>query len=212
MINEEFYHVSKIDALPRTLDQSGTISVKLKKKLTYKSCDFRENIRPSAVICALHYLMNKNELYKSSGVQIDENWLQEINKMVGNDKYSASGSRYKANGRWPSPGANTYSVSYFGFPSSSISSRRVSMFSACRSVSLISLKVFDENWLQEINHLLAECSNTLSEQENNNEEEESDNDEIADTFNEIKDTDLHAGNMDTLLDEIEDEGNPKYDK
>jgi hypothetical protein len=51
----------------------------------------------------------------------------------------------------------------------------------------------------------------LSEQENNNEEEESDNDEIADTFNEIKDTDLHAGNMDTLLDEIEDEGNPKYD-
>jgi hypothetical protein len=44
-----------------------------------------------------------------------------------------------------------------------------------------------------------------------NEEEESDNDEIADTFNEIKDTDLHAGNMDTLLDEIEDEGNPKYD-
>lgn len=128
-----------IDALPRTLDQSGTISVKLKKKLTYKSCDFRENIRPSAVICALHYLMNKNELYKSSGVQIDENWLQEIN------------------------------------------------------------------------HLLAECSNTLSEQENNNEEEESDNDEIADTFNEIKDTDLHAENMDTLLDEIEDEGNPKYD-
>ena len=128
-----------IDALPRTLDQSGTISVKLKKKLTYKSCDFRENIRPSAVICALHYLMNKSELYKSSGVQIDENWLQEIN------------------------------------------------------------------------HLLAECSNTLSEQENNNEEEESDNDEIADTFNEIKDTDLHAENMDTLLDEIEDEGNPKYD-
>ena len=128
-----------IDALPRTLDQSGTISVKLKKKLTYKSCDFKENIRPSAVICALHYLMNKSELYKSSGVQIDENWLQEIN------------------------------------------------------------------------HLLAECSNTLSEQENNNEEEESDNDEIADTFNEIKDTDLHTGNMDTLLDEIEDEGNPKYD-
>jgi hypothetical protein len=126
-----------IDALPKTLDQSGTISVKLKKKLTYKSCDFRENIRPSAVICALHYLMNKSELYKSSGVQIDENWLQEINhllakcsntlselgtllsllstrlspqKMVGNDKYSASGSRYKANGRWPSPGANTYST------------------------------------------------------------------------------------------------------
>jgi hypothetical protein len=37
-----------IDALPRTLDQSGTISVKLKKNLIFKSCDFRENIRPSA--------------------------------------------------------------------------------------------------------------------------------------------------------------------
>jgi len=33
-----------INSLPRTLEQSGTIAVKLKKKLAFKKCDFSENV------------------------------------------------------------------------------------------------------------------------------------------------------------------------
>ena len=123
-----------INSLPRTLDKCGTISVKLKKKLSYKSCDFRENIRPCAVICALHYLMNKSELYKSSGIEIDENWVNEIKDTMA------------------------------------------TMLSA-----------------------------------GNEENDASNEDDNSDHFNEIVDSDLQVGNTDTLLDEIEDEGNPKYD-
>ncbi|XP_071123192.1 uncharacterized protein [Mytilus edulis] len=67
-----------INSLPHTLEKSGTISVKLKKKLEFKKCDFSENVRPFAVICALHYLMRTSDLYKSSGIEINEDWITEI--------------------------------------------------------------------------------------------------------------------------------------
>ncbi|XP_063415970.1 calponin homology domain-containing protein DDB_G0272472-like [Mytilus trossulus] len=67
-----------INSLPHTLEKSGTISVKLKKKLEFKKCDFSENVRPFAVICALHYLMRTRDLYKSSGIEINEDWITEI--------------------------------------------------------------------------------------------------------------------------------------
>ncbi|XP_052095177.1 uncharacterized protein LOC127730440 [Mytilus californianus] len=69
-----------INSLPHTLEKSGTISVKLKKKLVYKKCDFSENVRPFAVICALHYLMRTSDLYKSSRIEINEDWITEIAK------------------------------------------------------------------------------------------------------------------------------------
>ena len=122
-----------INSLPRTLNQSGTISVKLKKKLAFKGCDFKENVRPCAVICGLHYLMNKSELYKSSGIQIDENWVNEIKETIASVLHT------------------------------------------------------------------------------NGEKDSEENVEDSDHFSEIDETDLQAGNTDTLLDEIEDEGNPKYD-
>ncbi|CAC5391861.1 unnamed protein product [Mytilus coruscus] len=70
-----------INSLPHTIEKSGTISVKLKKKLAFKKCDFSENVRPFAVICALHYLMRTSDLYKSSGIEINENWITEIAKI-----------------------------------------------------------------------------------------------------------------------------------
>ncbi|XP_063442198.1 uncharacterized protein LOC134722507 [Mytilus trossulus] len=70
-----------INSLPHTIEKSGTISVKLKKKLEFKKCDFSENVRPFAVICALHYLMRTSDLYKSSGIEINEDWITEIAKI-----------------------------------------------------------------------------------------------------------------------------------
>jgi hypothetical protein len=69
-----------IQSLPRNIDESGTIAVKLKKRLEYKSCDYSENVRPLAVICALHYLVRNSELYKSAGIHVDENWVNEISQ------------------------------------------------------------------------------------------------------------------------------------
>ncbi|XP_076105470.1 uncharacterized protein LOC143073656 [Mytilus galloprovincialis] len=70
-----------INSLPHTIEKSGTISVKLKKKLEFKKCDFSENVRPFAVICALHYLMRTSDLYKSSGIEINDDWITEIAKI-----------------------------------------------------------------------------------------------------------------------------------
>ena len=67
-----------VNALPRQMDENFTIPVKLKKKLSYKKCDFTENVRPTAVLSALHWLMSGSELYKNSGVQIDSSWAESV--------------------------------------------------------------------------------------------------------------------------------------
>jgi hypothetical protein len=71
-----------IQSLPRKIDETGTIAVKIKRRLEYKSCDYSENVRPLAVICALHYLVRNSELYKSAGIHVDENWVNEISHIV----------------------------------------------------------------------------------------------------------------------------------
>ena len=67
-----------VGCLPRPMDENFTIAVQLKKKLSYKKVDFKENVRPLRVLTALHWLVNKSELYKRSGVQIDVNWFKEV--------------------------------------------------------------------------------------------------------------------------------------
>ncbi|KAK3090521.1 hypothetical protein FSP39_012459 [Pinctada imbricata] len=68
-----------INALPRNMDKTFTIPIKLKKKLSYKKCDFTENVRPAVVISALNWLMKESDLYRNSGVKIDESWAENMN-------------------------------------------------------------------------------------------------------------------------------------
>ncbi len=71
--------VSKtINQLPRNLNETDTIGIKFKKKVSYKKCDFNENIRPNAVIKAAMYLINNSELYKAHNVRINGTWEQNI--------------------------------------------------------------------------------------------------------------------------------------
>ena len=67
-----------VSCLPRPMDENFTIAIQLKKKLSYKKVDFKENVRPLKVLTALHWLVNKSELYKRSGVEIDVNWFKEV--------------------------------------------------------------------------------------------------------------------------------------
>ena len=65
-----------VSCLPRPMDENFTIAVQLKKKLSYKKVDLKENVRPLRVLTALHWLVNKSELYKRS--EIDVNWFKEV--------------------------------------------------------------------------------------------------------------------------------------
>ena len=67
-----------INCLPRPMDEKFTVAIQLKKKLSYKKVDFKENVRPLRVLAALHWLMNNSELYKKSGIIVDDNWFQEV--------------------------------------------------------------------------------------------------------------------------------------
>ena len=40
--------------------------------------DFKETVRPLRVLTALHWLVNNSELYKKSGIVVDDNWFQEV--------------------------------------------------------------------------------------------------------------------------------------
>ena len=48
----------------------------------HKKVDFKENVRPLRVLTALHWLVNKSELYKKSGIVVDDNWFQEVQKTL----------------------------------------------------------------------------------------------------------------------------------
>ena len=64
--------VSKtINQLPRNLNETETIGIKFKKKVSYKKCDYYENIRPQVVIKAARYLIANSELYKAYNVKIN---------------------------------------------------------------------------------------------------------------------------------------------
>ena len=67
-----------VSCLPRPMDENLTIAVQLKKKLSYKKVGYKENVRPLRVLTALHWLVNKSELYKKSGVEINVNWFKEV--------------------------------------------------------------------------------------------------------------------------------------
>ena len=66
------------NSLPRKLDENVTVPVKLKKKLSYQKCDYHENVRPTKVMMALHWLMNNSDFYKNANINVDDNWFQEI--------------------------------------------------------------------------------------------------------------------------------------
>ena len=67
-----------VNCLSRPMDENFTVAVQLKKKLSYKKLDFKENVRPLRVLTAVHWLVNNSELYKKSGIVVDDNWFQEV--------------------------------------------------------------------------------------------------------------------------------------
>ena len=67
-----------VSCLPRPMDENFTVAIQLKKKLTYKKVDFKENVRPLKVLTALQWLLNNSDLYKNSGINVANNWFQQV--------------------------------------------------------------------------------------------------------------------------------------
>ena len=66
-----------INCLPRPMDGNFTVAIQLKKNLSYKKVDFKENVRPLRLLSALHWLMNNSQLYKKFGIVVYNNWFQD---------------------------------------------------------------------------------------------------------------------------------------
>ena len=73
-----------ISTLPRSLHQSETIAVKLKRRLCYKNSVFCENVRPQKIIEALQYLIQNSELYQKHNINIDPDWLHNFSNTNNN--------------------------------------------------------------------------------------------------------------------------------
>ena len=75
VVNVPSDNVQTVTTLPRRLSESGTIPVKLKRRLRYKSHYMYENVRPEQCLEAVKYLLQK-KLFQEYVVQgVDPQWL-----------------------------------------------------------------------------------------------------------------------------------------
>lgn len=70
-----------IKLLPRMLDNTETIPVKLKRKLSYKHFVAFEKMRPNKVFEAARWLIDNSALFRSEGVEVDSAWLNGYEEM-----------------------------------------------------------------------------------------------------------------------------------
>ena len=67
-----------ISSLPRNMQETDTISVKIKCKHSYKHHVLAENIRPRKVLEALHYLLQNSTMFQNENIQIDAVLVDKI--------------------------------------------------------------------------------------------------------------------------------------
>ena len=63
--------------LPRHINDQGTVSVRLKRRLQYRGVYRDSNVRPAKVLDALKYLKDISTYYQASNLQISYSWLSE---------------------------------------------------------------------------------------------------------------------------------------
>ena len=78
---------STVNVLPRPINESQTIPIKLKRRLGYKHHYQFQNVRPSKVLEAAQYLVRTSELFKNEGIQVMDSYVP--NQVDNNeDKWS----------------------------------------------------------------------------------------------------------------------------
>ena len=69
---------STVHCLPRTINESQTIPIKLKRHLSNRHHYQFQNIRPKKVIDAAKYLVDTSDLFKREGIEVHNAWLDNI--------------------------------------------------------------------------------------------------------------------------------------
>ena len=72
-----------VASLPRNMNETQTIAVKLKRKLQYNKAENSENVRPAKVLNALKWLQHNSALYKDT--KIDPDWLPTFQEEILKD-------------------------------------------------------------------------------------------------------------------------------
>ena len=67
-----------VSSLPCNMQETDTISVKIKCKQSYKHHVLAENIRPRKVLEALHYLLQNSTMFQNENIQINADWLTKL--------------------------------------------------------------------------------------------------------------------------------------
>ena len=70
---------STVHCLPRPINESQTIPIKLKRRLSYKHHYQFQNVRPKKVLDAAKYLVETSDLFKSEGIEV-----QNVHVWIGN--------------------------------------------------------------------------------------------------------------------------------
>ena len=79
---------STVHSLPRLMNESQTIPIKLKRRLSYKHHYQFQNVRPKKVLDAAKYLVETSDLFKSEGIQVENSWLDNISLQCMNEDWS----------------------------------------------------------------------------------------------------------------------------
>lgn len=70
--------LSKVTSvLPRAVSDSGLVTLKLKRKLSYQKHVLRQTIRPEAIMTALAFLKSHDPLYTK--ISINPEWMNDVN-------------------------------------------------------------------------------------------------------------------------------------
>ena len=80
---------STVNSLLHTLDEMGTVP---KRKKSYKTSVFQENVYPMCVIKALEYLLKNSEMYKQYNISLQTtNWLENIRNSNDQNRFFVVG-------------------------------------------------------------------------------------------------------------------------
>ena len=77
---------STVSVLPRPINESQTIPIKLKRRLGYKHHYQFQNVRPTKVLAAAQFLVRNSEIFKNEGIQVMDNYIS--NTVNNEDEWS----------------------------------------------------------------------------------------------------------------------------
>ena len=76
---------STVRTLSMSVNESQTIPIKLKQRLSYKHHHQFQNVRPRKVLEAAKYLVKTSELFQNERIEVQENWPDNPDTLRAND-------------------------------------------------------------------------------------------------------------------------------